>query len=69
MAYTDATLTSFEITVGMTGEGVNGPYNDVFTRTVTIDDVPFMMGDFFKMEPDTGSPGVNTTSFDFWSSA
>ena len=64
LAYTDATLTSFEITVGMTGEGVNGPYNDVFTRTVTIDDVPFMMGDFFKMEPDTGSPGVNTTSFD-----
>lgn len=63
LAYTDETLTSFEITVGMTGEGVNGPYNDVFTRTVLIADT-FDPGDFANMIPASGSAGVNTTTFD-----
>lgn len=52
MAYTDASLTSFELTVGMSGSGVNGTFNDSFTQTVPIADDPGV------------SVGVNTNTFD-----
>ena len=54
IAYTDATLDVLEITVGMTGTGVNGAFNDVFVVNVAIADVPGAMG----------SVGVNTNTFD-----
>lgn len=51
--YTDATLTSFEITVGMSGTGTDGlAFDDSFTRTVPIADDPGV------------SVGVNTNTFD-----
>ncbi len=53
IAFTDATLTSFDVTVSMSGTGTNGvAFNDSFTRTIPIADDPGV------------SVGVNTTTFD-----
>ncbi|MEM7626730.1 MAG: PEP-CTERM sorting domain-containing protein [Planctomycetota bacterium] len=49
--FTDATLTTLEITVGM-ADAAGVAFNDSFTRTVSIADVPGT------------SIGVNTTTFD-----
>jgi hypothetical protein len=59
--YTDASLTSFEITVAMAD--ATGATIDTFTRTVLIADVP---ADFTLDPPFSGSVGVNTTTFDMF---
>jgi len=66
--FTDATLTSLEVTLGM--EALDGSFNDSFTRTVFIDDTTVVTD---IIDPVTGMVtgtnsnreiGANTTTFD-----
>jgi len=68
LEYTDASLTSLEITVGM--EALDGSFNDSFTRTVFIEDTDVVSD---VIDPVTGMVtgtetnreiGTNTTTFD-----
>ncbi len=59
ITFTDATLTSLDVTVSMSGTGAGGAaFADSFTRTVPIADTPDPAG----VALDT--VGVNTTTFD-----
>ena len=57
--FTDASLTSLDITVGMLDAA--GTFNDSFTTTVSIADTP---SDLLATPPVPGNVGVNTTTFD-----